>query len=161
MNNLFLKRKSKELSEKELVLRKELNGLSKITTEVKLDHFKTVKGTYHLDGLLSFIMGMTLISTSYALPIKLLLIAINMVFLFALIHSARSMIRTCQHQNLFFWITCVEKTLPEWKDYRKQVERHLVFHLFLFCFWFLAFISIVPLTIFSFTTLLIIVSRRR
>lgn len=173
MNNLFLKRRLKELRKEEAVCTKELETLREITPEIKLKYIEIAKESFmiqetlnyrksktsiYLNGMLSFAISNVLILSPYTLPIKLSLIAINSLFLFTLIYSADSLIQTCKATNLMFWIACAKKTLPEWKQYRKQVKQHLIFHFLLLCFWFLAFISIMPQTIFAFISIFITTS---
>ena len=164
MTNQVLKRRLKELNAEESLLRQDIKDLSKINKEENFDYIRVlrdrhiIKRTLHerkepkitlIDALISFNISLNLLSIPYATSTKLFLIIINTFFLFTLICSAHSTIRTCHRQNLLMWIACAEKTLPEWKEYHKQMKYHLAFHLLLICLWFIAFNFIIPFNNFN------------
>ena len=164
MTNQDLKRRLKELNAEESLLRQDIEDVSKITKEENFDYIKVVRDRHIIkrtldkrketkltltDALISFSLSLNLLSIPYISSTKLFLIIVNTLFLFSLMYSARSTIRTCYRQNLLMWISCAKKTLPEWKVYRKQMKYHLVFHLLLICLWFIAFNLIIPLDSFN------------
>ena len=169
MTNQVLKRRLKELNAEESLLRQDIKDLSKINKEENFDYIKVRRERKIIENLLktrkdnfqTFIDFGFSFSNSLILllnpqkSIEILMAAIiNTLFLTIFIHSIRSLICTCRVETIIAWIICSEKTLPEWKKYRKQMKWHLMMHGIIFIAWLFAFISIMPLSIATFACLI-------
>ena len=170
MTNQNLKGRLKGLKKELIALGKEAKNSPETSRELVTNQINIAKEIYIINKTLNYrknnisislnlklssILSSMLIFSPYTLPIKLILIAMSTIFLFILIHSALNMIISCHRPNILLWIACAKKTLPEWKEYRKQVKQNLYLHCLFFCLWFLVFISMIQLTVFSFITIFI------
>lgn len=113
-----------------------------------LDNRKN-KLIHYLEYIWCLAVSQLLILSVQSLSLSLILITLNCLVLILLIRKSRELIQILEPTSLLLWVKSeCGGNFPEWKRYCKNIKTQLLFNLFIFMVWLIAYIQLSPASVF-------------